>query len=427
MNKETEIGNEEVNELLTAVPSWIVRRGVSIIFLIMILATSICPFIEYPDVLPAKVLITTTNPPVTLLSKTTGKIARFMVSNGQAVKKGQVLLIIENTADYEDVNVVKHLTDSVEAAIKTGEIHGILPERLLKTGELTTAFIEFLKNYSGYQLQMEIHPQEKEIALIRQELSEYGRLQAKYQEQEAIARDEFLLSEKDYVRYTTLMQNTSISIKEFEDRKRDYLVAKRNYETIKINSINNKISISNLEKNLLQLQILEYRENENALSALNQSIRNLLSEIERWEQAYLLEAPVDGKISLFNYWVANQHLKTNDKILSIIPLEKQEMIAKLFLPAKNSARLKEGQTVNIKLDDYAYQEYGMLKGIVKNISAMPEEEMYAAEAVIPDQLLTSYHKQLNYKAEMRGSAEIITEERSVFERIFYLFRKTTGH
>lgn len=423
MERQAEIRNEEVEELLTAVPSWIVRRGIFVIFLIMVLALGFCPFIEYPDVLTAKVLITTANPPVTLLSKTAGRIVQINVADGQAVKQGQVLLVIESAADYKDVNTVRLLLDSTELLLKAGRIPEILPERLLKTGELTASFLEFLKSYSDYKLQVETNPQEKEIELIRQELSEYRLLQSKYKEQEAIARDEFSLSEKDHARYASLLQNASISMKEFEDRKRDYLSAKRNYETVRINSINNTISMSNLEKNLLQLQILEYRENEKVVSALNQSIRNLRSEIGRWENNYLLKAPIDGKVSLFNYWAGNQNCREHERILNIVPFSKQKIIAKLFLPAKNSAKLKEGQVVNIKLNDYEYQEYGMLRGIVKNISAVPEKEMYAVEAVIPDQLVTSYHKLLSYKAEMQGYAEIITEERSVFERIFYLFRR----
>ncbi|MCE9539155.1 MAG: HlyD family secretion protein, partial [Bacteroidetes bacterium] len=61
--KEIEIKTEEVNELLTAVPKWIVRWGVTIIFLVMVLALSLSFFIKYPDTLSAKTIITTANPP----------------------------------------------------------------------------------------------------------------------------------------------------------------------------------------------------------------------------------------------------------------------------------------------------------------------------------------------------------------------------
>src|ERR1017187_7548222 len=104
--KEIEIKTDEVNELLTAVPKWIVRWGVSVIFLIMILVLTLSFFIKYPDTLSAKTFITTTNPPVTLIAKTNGKITELKVKNNQAVKKGDILLVVENSANYKDVNSV---------------------------------------------------------------------------------------------------------------------------------------------------------------------------------------------------------------------------------------------------------------------------------------------------------------------------------
>lgn len=421
--KEIEIKTEEVNELLTAVPKWIVRWGVSIVFLIMILILSLSFFIKYSDTLSAKTIITTTNPPVTLIAKVNGKIIELKTKNNQSVKKGDVLLVIENSANYNDVNKIILLLDTLQQKIKSKSLPEIIAYDSLQMGDLTPAFIAFLKSYNDYKLQLEINPQEKEITIINTELAEYRILQGKYQNQENIYKEEFLLIEKDYNRYSTLLQNQSISTKEFEDKKREYLSAKRNYENVKITNINNKLAINNLEKNKLQLQMQAYQENSKYEQTLNQSIQTLRSQIETWEQTNLLKASIDGSVSLFNYWSVNQNLKQGDEVLSIVPIEKQEMVAKLFLPVQNSGKLKIGQTVNIKLNNYAYQEYGMLKGNVKNISVMPQKETYAIEVSLANNLITSYHKHLDYKEEMEGTADIITEELSVFDRVFYQFRK----
>src|SRR5438445_7615692 len=122
-----------------------------------------------------------------------------------------------------------------------------------------------------------------------------------------------------------------------------------------------------------------------------------------------MKAPIDGKVSLFNFWNMNQNLKQGDEVLSIVPGQKQEVIAKLLLPVTNSGKLKVGQTVNIKLNNYLFQEYGMLKGNVKSISVIPKNESYAVEVALPDKLTTTYKKHLDYKEEMQGTADIITE------------------
>ena len=270
---------------------------------------------------------------------------------------------------------------------------------------------------------MELSPQKKEISIINKEFQEYRQLQSKCQNQENIYKEEFLLIEKDHSRYNTLFQNQAVAAKEFEDKQREYLSARRNYENVKIANINNKLTIINLEKNKLQLQMQAYQETEKYKLELDQSIRALKSQIETWKQMYLLKSPIDGKVSLFNYWAINQNIKVGDEVLSIVPTEKQEMIAKLLLPVQYSVKLKIGQSVNIKLQNYHYQEYGMLRGIVKNISLMPQKENYSIEVALPDKLITSYKRPLDYKEEMEGTADIITEELSVFDKVFRRFSK----
>jgi multidrug resistance efflux pump len=422
--KEVEIKTEEVNELLSAVPNWIINWGITIIFVVMLTLLALSFFIKYPDKLAAKITITTVDPPVTLIAKTSGKITELNIVNNQLVKKGDVLLVIENPTDYKSVLKIEKTVRSIAAnAFKDTTINFSSIKEWGELGELTPAFLQFLKSYGEYKLFIEVNPEFREIEIIELELSAYQTLQNKYQNQENIYNEEFTLIEKDFNRFNTLFQNKSISAKEFEDKKREYLSAKRNYESMKISNINNNLTVNNLEKNKLQLQMKAYQEKDNYFRELTQSIRSLLSQIETWEQKYLITAPISGKVSLFNFWTKNQNIAEGNVVLSIVQPNKQKVIAKLVVPVANSGKLRLGQLVNIKLNNYQFQEYGMLKGYVKNISLMPQDDNYAIEVALPDRLKTSYNKQLEYKEEMRGSADIITEDLSVFNRVFYEFRK----
>lgn len=422
--KEIILRTEEVNELLTATPRWIIRWGISLVFIIMLLSLSLSFFIRYPDTLRASALITTINPPVTLIAKTSGKISALNVTNGQTVKKGDVLLLIDNTADYRTVcmidSLLGHFADSSGSGISPNALN---EKEWSGTGELTPAFLAFLESYSAYRLFMEMDPQQQEIAIIDKELEEYRRLQEKYQTQESIYREELSLVETDFNRYGSLLREQSIAIKEFEDKKREYLSAKRNYESVKISALNNKLMINNLEKSRLQLQLQAWQEKEKHGQQLKRSVQALKAGIESWQQTYLLRAPMDGTVSLFSFWTKGQHIREGDEVLSVVPSEKQEVIARLTMPAQNSGKLKPGQTVNIRLSNYPYQEYGTLKGSIRRISRMPKDNSYSIEVILPEGLLTSYHKQLEYRENMSGTADVITEELSVSGRIFRQFRE----
>lgn len=424
--KELEIKTEDVNELLTSIPNWIVRWGVTWIFCLMLIVLALSYFIKYPDTLSAKAIITKINPPVTLISKTNGKIILINVKNNQSVKKDEILIIIESDSDFRSVLII----DSILSKFNKNDslnysIFNSLPilERDGKgLGEITPYFVSFLRSYNDFNLQNELTPQKKEIEIINNELSEYNILQDKYVSQENIYKEELNLIEKDFNRYLSLYESRTIASKEFEDKKREFLTSKRNYESIKIASINNKLAINNLQKNKLLLQIQAYQENEKFEQALNQNIASLKSQIERWKQTYILKSPIDGQISLFAFWTINQNINQGDEILSIVPLKSQEIIAKLFLPIQNSSKLRIGQTVNLKLFNYKFQEYGLVKGFVKNISMVPQKDTYAVEVSLSQKLITTYNKQLVYKEEMQGLAEVVTEELSVFDRIFYQFK-----
>ena len=91
---------------------------------------------------------------------------------------------------------------------------------------------------------------------------------------------------------------------------------------------------------------------------------------------------------------------------------------KLRIPVSGSGKVKAGQRVNIKLLNYPFMEFGALQGRITKISPIQQEKSYLAEVILPNGLVTTYGKKLAYLSGMSGSAEIITAERRLIERIF---------
>ena len=83
--------------------------------------------------------------------------------------------------------------------------------------------------------------------------------------------------------------------------------------------------------------------------------------------------------------------------------------------------------VNIRLDNFPDAEFGMLKGVVHNISFVPTTSggttYYVVEIVLPEGLNTNYRRALPYLPNMHGTAEIITENLSLPERFIMPMKK----
>jgi hypothetical protein len=95
--------SEEVDELLGKPPAWLLRSGISVIFIVLLSFFIASWFIKYPEVVSSQVVFTTLNPPVSLIARSSGKIQELFVKANDSVKVYEVIAVIENTADYEQV------------------------------------------------------------------------------------------------------------------------------------------------------------------------------------------------------------------------------------------------------------------------------------------------------------------------------------
>ena len=84
----------------------------------------------------------------------------------------------------------------------------------------------------------------------------------------------------------------------------------------------------------------------------------------------------------------------------------------------NLGKLKIKQEVIVKLSSYPYQEFGIVRAEVKHISDLPNDSLYTVKIAFPQALITDYNKQIPFKNGMTASAEIVTANRSLFDRFF---------
>ena len=101
-----ELRSDEVQEILSRPPKWIIRWGITVIFLVIAIIIIGSWFFKYPDIIRAKIVLTTENPPAPILAKTTGKIQNLFVQDKNIVSRDEVIGVIENPADYNSVQLL---------------------------------------------------------------------------------------------------------------------------------------------------------------------------------------------------------------------------------------------------------------------------------------------------------------------------------
>ena len=421
--KDIDLRSEEVQEILTKVPHWMIRWG-NVLFLgLIIMVLFMSWFVKYPDIIPSEVLITTQIPPQKEFAKVTGKINAILVEDSQEVKNNQLLAILENTANYKDIYKLKTVIDTIQVNSKSFSFPiDSLP--ILFLGDIESQYALFENSYIQYQLNKELQPFSNEAIANKYSISELNRRLRSLQSQKEINKTELEFINKDLQRNKILFDKGVISAQDYENKQLQYAQAERNYKNFESSISQIREGISNANKTFKVTEINRVKEEMVLLKNVIQFFNQLKKAIRDWELQYALISKINGTISFLNYWSVNQTVNQGDLVFTIIPNKNSSFIAKLKTPAQNLGKVKIGQQVHIKLQNYPDYEFGVLKGKVIHISEISNKDgFYTIDVSLPSKLITSYNKKIEFKQEMRGTAEIITEDLRLIQRFFYQFNK----
>lgn len=423
--EELDERSDEVRELLGAAPRWIVRWGISVILISLILIIVGSSLISYNDIIPARVTVTTRVPPAYLEAKVSGKLTNIFVVSNQVVKEGDVLAEIENTADFNNVQTLYTRLKQLEIkrSATLDSVFDKFPSGLI-LGPIQPEYNNFIKQYQSYVLFHRLESNQKELEVLAIQIKEHSSLLSNQQNQLKLFGEELALSLKAYVRSKSLYESKVISEQDFETATKTMLADKQRFESLKVSISNTQIAISNLRSQQTKLGIVQVESIQSHDQLLQEAIQRLKNSILSWEQTYLIKSPIDGAVTLFDVWNKYQNVDAGQILFTVIPEDLNEIIGKLTMPVRNSGKVKVGQKVIIKLDNYPYHEWGSINGRIVNISSVPKqgEASYTIYVDI-DSLNTSFNRSLEFRQEMQGSAEIIAEELSILQRIFYQLRK----
>ncbi|MEZ5196412.1 MAG: HlyD family efflux transporter periplasmic adaptor subunit [Bacteroidales bacterium] len=382
-------------------------------------------FFKYPDFIDSNIEITTTNPPADIIAKANGKLVHIFISDNEFVSLGAVLAVIENPAEYTDVlklssqlEAFSHQSLKIDSVIISD---GNMNEGLT-LGELQVHFSRFLTAYSEFLNFRSLAIYKKKIESLKQQYKNQQLFYNRSWQQQLTLEKDFELSKKEHERFEALFQDQTIPEAEYEKIKSKFLLKQYTLEGAKTNLANIQIQISQLENNILDLQLQQEQMKNQLLQNLEENYDNLLGQIDIWEDKYLLKSPIDGNCTFTKYWNINQNVTSGEKVMTIIPNGKPDIIGKLLLPIQGSGKVKTGQKVNVKLQNYPYMEYGMVSGFVKKISLVPSDSYYYVEVVFPSGLKTNYGEELKFSQSLQGSAEIITNEMRLLHRLIQPIR-----
>lgn len=418
--------SEQIKDIVERMPTkfgWVVA---SIVVGLTVLLFVSGWLIQYPDTVSGSVTISTNSAPIKLVASSSGRIILNGVKPGNNIQAGKYIAVIQNSARTNDVLKVKELLDSV--SVRTDNFLSVFKRfpKDISLGDIHTKYYTFLNSLQKLAFFKSGNLLVKQQDALLAELSELKNLQKNNLDIKGTRESNMALFRKMAARDSILLEAKASSNIEVENSQVAFLRSKENYQTILGDISSTSLRIKDDEAKLKQLAVqLSEQDGQLQLDYFT-AVDDLKDNIGLWELRYVFKAPITGRLEFLKFWSDNQQIQPGEEVFSIIP-NGNRLIGHMFLPAQGAGKVTVGQEAIIKLDNYPYDEFGVLKGRVTSISHSSNTirganqnliETYLVEILIPNKLITNYGAKLNLQSDFKGSADIISKEKKLIERFF---------
>jgi multidrug efflux pump subunit AcrA (membrane-fusion protein) len=417
----------EIEEIISRSMPLLVRWGTLVFAAMMLVLSTVCWFIQYPDIVPASGKLNSVNEPRKVVTKTDGKLVRIAVQEKEVVTAGQVLGYMESTANPTAVDTIDKHVDVISRLIHDGQAEQVLryfptltsPQDGAELGELQPAYQTFAETFMQFKAGLRTGFLQRKSAMLQTDLQTLMRMNAILNQQKALLSQDLALSSQTYEANKVLADNQVIAKLDFRNEQSKLLSKQLTLPQINATIVSNEAMLNQKKEEIAEL--------ENQISAQQytflQALRTIKFEIQTWQARYILKAPVAGTVAFTGFFQENQEMKSGQSLFYVQPRNSMYFV-EVTIPQNNFGKVKLGQQVALKFPAYPYAQYGVVLGQVQYIDANPTNNGYLAKVILIQGLTTNRHQVLRFQQGLVVQAEIVTENMRLLERFYYdLFKQ----
>jgi len=421
-NEQETRHSDDMQDIITTVPSWLLRWGITLFFGILVLIVGLAALIRYPDVISAQLKIDSPNSPKPVVSKIPGKLVKLLVTESENVKTGQALAYLESTANHDKVlTLLTNLKGLQQQVLQNKPFNSQLFNEAdnIQFGELQSAYQTFFQEYLLYKSSVNDGFLVKKKSYLQKDLSFLGKQQQQLNAEKNIQQKDFDLAADEYGMHKKLAQEKVETPAELRQEESKYLAKKSSLsqtESAIITGDNNYVAKQS-EVSELDNQVQE--EKAKFLQALN----SLISMADDWKSKYILSASQSGKLSFAGIVQENQVLTAGQEVFYVNPGNEQ-FFGEMAIDQSNMGKVKEGQQVLVKLKSYPFEEYGMIRGKIAYIAEVPyKDSIFMSRVDFKIKNSSDLRKPIHLKQGMMADAEIVTQDATILQRLTRSFFK----
>lgn len=295
-----------------------------------------------------------------------GRISSIFIKDGQTVQKGDTIIIIQSAKLTSQYSLLEKQKQETENYIKDLEKLVILKASTFKSNK-----------YQG----------------------EYF----KFKEQIAQVKNKRKKAKQELDRNKTLLEQEFISKKEYDDLKYQYTLVDNEYNVI----VSNQLSIWKSDLSRYRLSF--------------EDTKSQIEQLQKEQEYYIVKAPVTGTIEQFTGVYEGTNIQAGQTITGISP--ETDLIAEVYVTPKDIGYLNKGNKLNIQVDAFNYNDWGMIEGEITEISddyiLVENHPVFKIRCKMEKHFLSLQNGVSgNLKKGMTIRARFILTERSLYQLLF---------
>lgn len=348
-----------------------------------------------------------------------GKVVRIAVKEGEAVKAGQMLVEMDNQLATSEVERLQEM--QMADKIQLSQMQAMIDKTRLEAQTRVAIADADLKGQEAAIAQAKANAATTRelMTQLRTDAAAYLARQERlkpFVEQGALAREQLFEAEQ-------AVRDRQRSITESQGQLQQALT--------EANRLQAGLTQKQAEKRTAQLEaqqrIGQLEVEMTQLQAKIAETKNLLNSARAKLGERYLYAPVEGYVSSLNIHNTGQVVQPGQTVAEMVP-QNTPLVLSATLSNEEAGFVKTGMPVQIKLDAYPYQDYGIVPGKVISVSpdAKRDEKLgavYQVEVALERNYVSAKDQTIKFKPGQTATADIVIRRRRIADILLEPFRQ----
>lgn len=347
-----------------------------------------------------------------------GIVKKIDVKEGDVVKEGQLLVELDDTGVFEDLNRAQSRQTTL--SMQEERLRAFIERRAPNFAQFGASAAASIADQQKFFESMENNNAE-ERSVIQEQITQKKRMIASLQAELRTAEKNLAISSQLFQRRQELHAKGFLS-------ETKYLESQQQMNSIQgeIASTRSRLSVAAAEISEYQnrLNSLGFNQNDRANERLDAIIADkaqneeMLREMQDRYERLAIRAPVSGVVKGLSVNTIGAVVRPGETLMEIVPMD-NELVVEVKIAPQHIGHLKTGQPVKVKLSSYDFSRYGLVNGKLEQISATTFSgeggERYYQGRIKLDRNYVGRDKANSVMPGMTVMAEIITGEKTILQ------------